>query len=346
MKRALTFFGVLAVLILTAIWVLNTRENPRESLNNQEILEAPLEDKNNEIIPEEKSKLHLLFAGDVMLDRGVEWYIKEIGENDFSFPFKKAKKYLDSFDGVFVNLEGPVSDKGVLSGSIYSFRMEPEAILALKFANIRAVSVANNHAWDYGRLAFEDSLVRLRDANIGYFGGGDNSEEAYSAYYFQKNDITVALLGFTEFLKSAEAKASSSGIAFLSNENMKNAIETAKMNADFVFVIMHAGEEYKYEPAERQREYAHSAIDFGADMVIGHHPHVIEATEEYNGKKIFYSLGNFIFDQSFSDETMTTGLLEIVLDKNEIVSAELKTGELTKYYELIPPSIGAGVEIE
>jgi len=285
----------------------------------------------------ESAPITLLFAGDLMLERGVEYYTEKIGGGNRNFPFLLAEEYLNSFDTVIVNLEGPISDKGVKLGSIYSFKMNPEVIPAIMRANIGVVNFANNHVWDYGRDAFEDTLTRLENAKIGYFGAGWNESSAYGAYMWQKDDVRVAFLGFSEFLPHVEAGKQTSGIAYAGPKKIKTAIETAKKNSDVVIVSFHFGEEYFSEPIERQEYLAHIAVDAGADLVIGHHPHVIETEEMYNGVKIFYSLGNLIFDQNFSEETMTPGLLEVEIKEKKITSTTLKKAKLNKFYQLIPP---------
>lgn len=293
---------------------------------------------NNILEPQELLSLRVLFVGDLMLDRGVKYYVEKVGGGDYTFPFAKIKTYLDSFDAVIPNLEGPVSDKGMRVGSIYSFRMDPKVLDVFSYANIRVVNVANNHAWDYGRDAFLDTIYRLRNKNIGYFGGGKTETEAYAPYVFEKNDIRVGLLGFTEFSEYAQASGDDGGIAFTDVEKIKTAIQNAKKNdLDALIVSFHFGEEYLPEPVNRQVYLARLAIDQGVDLVVGHHPHVIESSEIYKEKNIFYSLGNFIFDQSFSEETMTPGFLEVEISKQGISSVILKKGSMTKFYEVLPP---------
>jgi len=305
---------------------------------------APVINKERVFIPEEKteetvpSPVKILFAGDLMLDRGVKYYIEKEGGGDYRFPFEKIRDYLISFEAVIPNLEGPVSDKGMRMGSIYSFRMDPEALGAFSYANIRAVNVANNHAWDYGREAFEDTLLRLKENNVGYFGGGIDETEAYAPYVFEKDGIRVGLLGFTEFLEHAQAGNKKSGIAFTDTKKIKSAIREAK-NQSFnaLIVVFHFGEEYLPEPIERQIFLAHLAVDEGADLVVGHHPHIIESSEMYKDRQIFYSLGNFVFDQYFSEETMTPGFLEVEISEQGIASAVLRKGYSTPFYQVISP---------
>jgi poly-gamma-glutamate synthesis protein (capsule biosynthesis protein) len=261
----------------------------------------------------------LLFVGDIMLDRGVELEIKKNGNSDFKFPFLKIKKDLEEADILFGNLEGPISDKGQKVGSIYSFRMDPKAIDGLLFAGFDILSLANNHMLDYSRKAMEDTFSRLREAGIGYTGAGINKAEAYSPIIKEVNGTKIAFLAFTNLgALSWEATADKSGMALFSKDRLEDAIKNAKNKSNLVVVSFHFGDEYKTSPTSEQKSLARSAIDFGADLVIGHHPHVVEPLEEYKGKYIAYSLGNFVFDQNFSDETMKGLILKVIVENGRI----------------------------
>jgi len=269
----------------------------------------------------------LIFVGDVMLDRGVKYMIEKYGQGDWKFPFLKIADYLNEADILFGNLEGPISDKGVKVGSIYSFRNDPKAIDGLTFAGFDILSVANNHIFDYGREAMEDTFLRLKSAGIDYVGGGFSENEAYFSVIKEVEGAKVAFLAYTNLGTSYwSAKGDQSGIAWLEEEKLRENIKEAKKLADLVIVSMHFGEEYS-SPTPEQEYFAKLAIDSGADLVIGHHPHVIQKIEEYKEGYITYSLGNFVFDQGFSEETMK-GLMLKVLIKNgkiqELTPIEIK----------------------
>ena len=273
----------------------------------------------------------LMFTGDIMLDRGVEYMVKKYGGGDFKFPFLKIADFLNEGDVLFGNLESIISDKGVKVGSIYSFRAEPEAMEGLIFCGFNIVSVANNHIFDYGREAMEDSFLRLKKGEIDYVGGGFNEKEAYSPLIKEIRNVKIAFLAYTNLGTAYwSAKGNRSGIAWLTKENLEKGIEKAKEEADLVIVSMHFGEEYQKKANSEQKYFAHLAIDSGADLVIGHHPHVIQEVEKYNDGYIAYSLGNFVFDQKFSKGTMG-GLMLKVLVKNgkvkEIIPVEIKINE-------------------
>lgn len=292
---------------------------------------------NEEMVKEKETveETHtLLFAGDIMLDRGVEHMVKKHGEN-YSFPFLNIKETLDSADILFGNLESMISDKGYNVGSIYSFRAPVEALEALRFAEFDVLNLANNHTFDYTREAFEDTMKRLNEVNIHYTGAGLTKEEAHSpAIITLAEDTKVGFLGYTEFLfENAYAKEEKSGITSFSEEQMKEDIEKAKELTSFLVVTFHYGSEYHKTPNEKQKNWSKLAIDYGADLVIGHHPHVTQPVENYNGKYIAYSLGNFIFDQYFSEETMSGFLLEVKIQKNKVISVKKVHYRLNEFYQ-------------
>jgi poly-gamma-glutamate synthesis protein (capsule biosynthesis protein) len=259
----------------------------------------------SKIDKKEYKDIKILFVGDIMMTRSVEARIKSLNK-EFFFPFLNILDYSKSFDYVIANLEGSISDKGVKIGSKYSFRMKPDVAEALSKANINVVNLANNHIFDYGKIAFEDTLKNLEKNNIKYFGN------SYEPLIIEKEGIKIGFLGFSDFLKHLEVKENKIGISII-NDKISEIIKKAKEKVDILIVSFHWGEEYKKIANERQRKLAKIAIDSGADLVIGHHPHVIQDIEKYKGKFIFYSLGNFIFDQNFSKETMTGGGVEVYI---------------------------------
>jgi len=262
--------------------------------------------------------IKLMFVGDIMLDRGVEYQIKKQEEPDWRFPFLKSADFLKQADILFGNLESVISDKGKKVGSIYSFRAEPESIEGLTYAGFDVLSVANNHIFDYGRNAMEDSFKRLESVGIDFIGAGFSQKQAHSPAIKEINKIKIAFLGYNNLgSKIWEAGENSSGIAWL-DEKIKEDIKEAKEKANLVIVSIHFGDEYQTKPNLTQKYYAHLAIDAGADLVVGHHPHVVQSVEEYKEGFIAYSLGNFVFDQGFSEDTMKGILLEVLVEGSKI----------------------------
>ena len=287
-----------------------------------------------QIVSTEEKSHTILFTGDIMLDRGVRQMVEKHGENDYTFPFLKIHKALKEGDIVFGNLESVISDKGYYVGGLYSFRADPQAMEGLSYAGFDIVSLANNHAFDYTREAFEDTMQRLHKNEILYTGAGFNKKEAHSPATILLDDTRVGFLGYTEFLYPyALATEERSGITDFTTENMKEDIETAKKEVDILVVTFHYGDEYKKEPNARQKEVSRKAIDYGADIVIGHHPHVTQPVEKYNEGYIAYSLGNFIFDQYFSEETMRGFILKAKIQDKKITGIEKIHYKLNEHYQ-------------
>lgn len=275
-------------------------------------------------LPEPEKPIELIFVGDVMLDRGIKYMVEKYGNNDFSFPFAKVADEIKNADLAMANLESQISDKGSNVGSIYSFRAPVEAIQGLIFSGIDIVSLANNHAFDYGSQALKDSLERLIDAGISPVGVGDEYQ-AFSPAIKTVNNTRLAFFAYTDQMPvSLQAKGESLGIAVINKDNLtkiKADIELAKQLADIVVVSFHWGTEYAKEPGSEQVNLARDMIDAGADLIIGHHPHVVQKYEKYKDGYIFYSLGNFIFDQGFSDETLEGEIAKVIIKDKKITDA-------------------------
>jgi len=285
------------------------------------------------LLPKHK-QVTLLFVGDIMLDRGVEWEIKKNGNNNFRFPFLKIIKELQKTDILFGNLEGPISDKGQKVGSIYSFRMDPKVIDGLIFAGFDVLSVANNHMLDYGRAAMTDTFFRLKESGIDYIGAGFDENEAYAPKIKEVNGTKIAFLAFTNLGPASwGAIENKSGMALFSKDKLEKEIKEARDKADLVIVSFHFGDEYKTSPTEEQKTIAQLAIDSGADLFVGHHPHVVEPVEEYKGKYIAYSLGNFVFDQNFSDETMKGLMLKVIVENGRIKEVSPTNFIINQYFQ-------------
>lgn len=271
---------------------------------------------------EEKEKeVVLLLVGDIMLDRGVEFYIKQNG-GDWRFPFLKIADFLRKADLVFGNLESVISDKGENLGSVYSFRADPKALEGLAFAGLDVLSVANNHSMDYGMEAFLDSLQLLKQIGIAYVGGGTNAESAHSLVIQEVQGTKIGFLGYTNLGSPLwQATDKTPGIAWVDENTIfefQENIAAAKEQSNILIVSLHFGEEYQTQPNAMQEFIAKSSVEAGADIVVGHHPHVVQPVVQYRQGWIAYSLGNFIFDQGFSPETMEGLLLEVIIQDKKI----------------------------
>lgn len=233
-----------------------------------------------------------LFVGDMMFDRGVE-SLSTI-KNNFNYPFEKIRDFFKNIDYVIGNLEGPIMENPVyISDSSITFSFNKEIANVLKNNNFNLLSLANNHTMNNGGL--EETKLFLEDVQINYAG---------DPYTCLKDDIFVN----EDFIFYAV------NTTYPFNCSEKEIIENIS-DDKFLIVMIHWGEEYEYIPSKYQINLAHQMIDAGADLIIGSHPHVVQSIEKYKDKLIFYSLGNFIFDQYFSKETQQ-GLL-VVLEKYE-----------------------------
>lgn len=300
--------------------------------------------KENNNIPEiyDQDFVDLFFGGDIMLDRGVENSVNKNFKGDYSALFDKLDIIKNS-DISFANIEGPMSDIGKDMHNLYSFRMDPSVVPALKGAGFSVLSVANNHVGDWGREAYLDTLNRLKENEILYTGGGIDTNEAENPIIIEKYGMKIGYLGFSDvgpnWMKTTEENA---GILLASNPKFEEIINNASKLVDYLVVSFHFGDEYKTVHNKRQEYLAHKAINSGAKIVIGHHPHVVEDIEIYSPKDciqsscmglIAYSLGNFIFDQGFSTETMQGMLLKIRLNRDGNMSITKNTVKLNKFFQ-------------
>lgn len=290
-----------------------------------------LSGQKQEFKPEEKQDVTISFLGDIMMDRGVKTSVYKNYGGDFNSLFKNLGE-LKEDDITFANLEGPASDVGNNVGSKYSFRMEEKSLDALKNASFEIVSFANNHVGDWNVAAFKDTLVNLKEKGILYTGAGDNISDASKVRIIEENGVKVGFLAFTDVGPNWMAsKENSAGILLASDPKRIEYIKNAKSEVDVLVVSYHWGDEYVPFNA-RQKSLAESSIDAGADIIAGHHPHVIQDTVKYKNGLIMYSLGNAIFDQYFSEETMQGGLVKVTVDKNGLKDYEEKIFKLDKNY--------------
>lgn len=263
-------------------------------------------------------KTTMLFVGDIMMDRGIRAIVEKHG-GDYSYPFAGIHESIAGADIAFGNLEGPISDKGSNRGSIYSFRMDPKAASAIAGAGFDIVSMANNHMGDWGREAMEDTFSRLHDAGVQYVGAGDTLSAALEPTIIERNGMKIGFLAFSDvgpvWMAASDMQ---SGIALARKELVTDAVLHARSKTDILIVSFHFGEEYTTHSNTRQQDLARAAIDAGAKLVVGHHPHVAEEIEKYHGGVIAYSLGNFIFDQAFSPDTKKALMLKMVFDGTSI----------------------------
>lgn len=232
----------------------------------------------------------ILLVGDIMLGRGVEDLIKQ---NSIYYPFQKISHFLRGIDIVFGNLEGPiVKNPPELLDNSLKFAFNSEVMRAVSWCNFNLFSLANNHTLDMGKKGLEETKEWLKKYGINFIGSPlSGSSDKLDSSFSTDNIIFLAFNQIFPFM--------------IREEEIIKTIKTVKsLNPDnFLIVSLHWGEEYKLINSPTQQSLAHQIIKAGADLIIGHHPHVVQNIEKYQGKLIFYSLGNFIFDQYFSSDT-------------------------------------------
>ncbi|MDD5098422.1 MAG: CapA family protein [Candidatus Pacebacteria bacterium] len=274
-------------------------------LLSQRVLSVKSIENNSQAVNEENKEEYvpskILFVGDMMFDRGVESIMKDFG---FDYPVDMIKDFASKFDYLVGNLEGPINEKPKeFTDESMKFSFDKGILESLKTANFKVLSLANNHTLNMGEDGLEETKSILTEASINFVG---DPIECDADYIFQKDGVTFYSVNTTFPMNCSDS-------------DITDWIEATKFyNPESIFVVlMHWGEEYKNKSSKTEQDLAHKMIDAGADIVIGGHPHVAQEIEIYNNHLIFYSLGNFIFDQYFSKETQE-GLavgLEIYPDK-------------------------------
>lgn len=259
-----------------------------------------------------------LTVGDIMLSRNVAATIKDAG--DPILPFRPMAAVFASVDFVFGNLESPFSgsDHFVRSSDpTLSVLNAPKAnVQGLAEHNFVILNLANNHVLDQGLRGLRYTLDLLKARGIKTIGAGNSLDEAWTPEVVEAHGIRVGFVGASYTSVNDNGRSRNRYVARMDHRaQLEAAIVHLRANSDFVVATMHAGTEYSTRPNRGQVEFARAAIDLGADVVFGAHPHVIQPVELYRGKYIFYSLGNFIFDHETKPTreglTVKTSLLEV-----------------------------------
>ncbi len=238
----------------------------------------------------------LLFFGDVNLGRNLG---QDLLKGKVDYPFERMSSILHSADCVFVNLESPIADQNGETedpNSNFIFCAPPVAASVLKNAGVTIVSTANNHAFDYSLHGIRETISALEHESVLHVGTSADSAGRISPVIIRHKGIAVGFLAYTQFVNGG---GSGQGrIALFDSVRARRDIKLLKRESDFVVVSYHGGTEYSEEPDARTKRRLESLVRAGADVVIGHHPHVPQGMEFLDGKMIFYSLGNFVFNQA------------------------------------------------
>ena len=272
-----------------------------------------------------EAKFSLLFLGDLMFDRGIRKVAAAKG-NDFIFQGVRA--LLAGHRLVIANLEGPITSRPSVSlgrppqeKNHYLFTFPPGLAPTLKRHHVNLVHLGNNHLLDFGPEGLAQTRKHLESSGVGWFG--DPLDETHRWIIKPVNGVKLALVSYNQFTPQAVDKTLSD-------------LKQVRPQADLVILYAHWDAEYRGQPGDRTRSLAHLFIDQGADLVIGSHSHTVQPPETYQGKMIYYSLGNFIFDQGGREETRRGLALEVrvhprnlALDFKEIPLLLEKNGQTT-----------------
>ncbi|PZE21168.1 CapA family protein [Paenibacillus xerothermodurans] len=267
--------------------------------------------------------VRLSFVGDVIFAGNVEELLKR---NGWDYPYRYVHDYIHKADISVANLETPISKRGTPQSKEYVYRSSPDALRSFKAAGFDVVTTANNHILDYGQEALLDTLDELDKAGIKRVGTGRNSDEAYRPAIVEHNGIKVAFVGFSRVAPAVSwyAGKQTPGVAeTYSTKLALEAVSQARQQADLVVVLAHWGVERTDRPVKEQTDLAHKYINQGADLVIGSHPHVLQGFEQYKGKWIAYSMGNFIFTTNNEPSTWETMILDAVCTRERVCELQM-----------------------
>lgn len=244
--------------------------------------------------------IEIVATGDVMLGRTV--MTKSLDESDPSYPFRKVADGLSGVDLTFINLENPIIEGCPRHTTGLRFCASPDMVEGLIFAGIDIANLANNHSRNYGQEGINQTVEVLSQNDIEVTGLGD-------LVIKQVKGTSFGFLGFDLFYKEP-------------NEEVFDLIRESDEKVDILFVGVHWGVEYTDEPTSSQREVAKRMVEVGADVIVGHGPHWVQTSETIDGVPVYYSLGNFVFDQMWSDETRKGLAVKFVFKGRKLIKEE------------------------
>jgi poly-gamma-glutamate synthesis protein (capsule biosynthesis protein) len=265
------------------------------------------------------------FVGDTIFSGRVK---DQLVARGYDYPYKELLADLQG-DLTIANLESPVTTKGVAQIPAYAYQSTPDALPAFQKAGFDLVTLANEHVMDYGAEGLLDSFTNLNLNGVAHVGAGQNAKDAYAPTILTRNGVKVAFLGVSAIIPRDSSRAldatnaapnGTPGIADLADiTRVTTAIQDAKKQADLVVVLPHWGIEHDVKVTAEQTALAHQMIDAGADLIVGNHPHVMQALEKYKGKWIAYSLGNFLYTTNATDqESWRSSILKVTCKKKGV----------------------------
>jgi len=257
-------------------------------------------------------------VGDIMVGNHTAYYIKKYGTD---YPFDSTRAIISSAHIGFGNLEAPFTTGGTKFEKKFNFKVPPEHAIGLVNAGFDVVNLANNHMLDYGIEGLESTLAILDSIGLAHCGAGMTREQAQQPAILTRNGYRIAFLGYSmTFPEEFWATHRHGGTSY--PYRIKKDIQHSDSLADFVVVTFHWGREGMNYPREYQKVFAHQAIDYGADLVLGHHPHVLQGLEIYKNRLIAYSLGNFSFS-SYSRKATESMILHARLTDTGLLFARI-----------------------
>ncbi len=288
-------------------------------------------------MPDPNYSIQIAAVGDIMLDRRLG---ARIADGDVGYPFELMRPWLEPADITVGNFESALGDRPdvytAAEGKSYPFLSPPEAARALAASGFDVVSLANNHALDYGIEAVRDGVRLLEAQGITTVGVGENANEARAPQIVEIDGVKLAFLAYIDVLSEDqgydmtawEATDARPGVAWGRPEIVTADVQAILPDVDHVIVLLHFGIEYLRPITPEQQTLARAAVDAGADLVIGHHAHVLQKVEEYNGGLIAYGLGNFAFDIDGDPSTMVlqAWLTKDGVERFELIPAVIEPG--------------------
>jgi len=293
----------------------------------------------------EDKNVVICLTGDMMAGERIPPFIEKYG---ILYPFKHILNIIKESDISFCNLEAPFFDldEAPKFEKEYNFKVHSKLIKILTEPGFDVVSLANNHIMDFGEGGLFLTIKTLINNGICYCGAGKDTEEASRPAIIEKKGTKVAFLGYSmTYPKEFYAGKDTPGSVYPDTLELKKIIKDVSLISDFIIVSFHWGGEGEKFPKEYQRIFAHFVVNCGADIVVGHHPHVIQSIEIYKNGLIFYSLGNFLFG-SYGKHSKTGIIVKTEINKNIVKDAQIIPINVDNVVTQFQPTILKNEEFE
>lgn len=267
-------------------------------------------------------QLVISLVGDIMLSRGVQ---TQLDENGYDYPYEDVREVFLGDDLTVGNLECPITERDSPASKTkrFLFRADLENAAALKAAGFDCMNLANNHSMDCLNIGLSDTMRYLEESGLSYVGAAKDAA-SHRPFVYEKNGIRVGILAYSAFPPEGfvyeQDKATVRYVSTMDLAGMEQ--EIGELDCDFKIVYFHWGIEYQPYKSDMQEQIARKAIDSGADFVVGAHPHVLQRAETYQGKHIYYSLGNFVFDRQVPPGTDESMILQLTVGREGLLGVE------------------------